>query len=120
MIYGQFRDGFPRVTLSLPGRNGARAVEFIVDTGFDGEIALPPELLRDVDAVFAGDHPVLLADRTYRRRSIYRILLEWGDEDRETEIIEIDGNPLLGNGLMFDTLLQAEMREGGEVVIESL
>jgi clan AA aspartic protease len=120
VTYGQFRDGFPRLTLSLPGRDGIRSVEFIVDTGFDGEIALPSELLRDLDAAYAGDHPILLADRTYRRRSVHRILLEWGEEDRETEIIEMDGNPLIGNGLLRDNLVEIEMREGGEVAVEPL
>lgn len=44
MIYGQFRDRFPRVPLDLPGRSGSVLVEFIMDTGFDGAITLPGSL----------------------------------------------------------------------------
>ena len=47
MIYGQFRSRFPRLTLTLPGLKGPLDVEFILDTGFDGELALLVPLSRD-------------------------------------------------------------------------
>ena len=45
MILGHVRDYMPRVSLLLPGVNGLVSVEFILDTGFDGELSLPPSLL---------------------------------------------------------------------------
>lgn len=44
MILGQVRRRFPRVVLALPGREGPFEVELIVDTAFDGDLALPPDL----------------------------------------------------------------------------
>ena len=44
MILGYVRDHLPRVTIVLPGLNGDVPVEFIVDTGFDGDISLPSRL----------------------------------------------------------------------------
>lgn len=41
MIQGHVRDRLPRVLLSLPGEDGPFDVEFILDTGFEGELALP-------------------------------------------------------------------------------
>lgn len=38
---GLVRDRFPTVVLQVRGRSGQREIEFIVDTGFDGELALP-------------------------------------------------------------------------------
>ena len=38
MIAGEYRDHFPRVWLTLPGSTGPVDVEFIVDTGFEGEL----------------------------------------------------------------------------------
>lgn len=49
MMIGRWRDSFPRVTLTLPGVGGPVAVEFIVDTGFDGELALPEALIWQLD-----------------------------------------------------------------------
>jgi predicted aspartyl protease len=48
MIYGTFRDGHPRLSLELPGRTGPIKVEFIVDTGFEGDLILPREVLRQL------------------------------------------------------------------------
>jgi predicted aspartyl protease len=50
MILGVFRDHFARVTLSLPGSAEPFTVEFILDTGFDGDLALPSNILRQLDA----------------------------------------------------------------------
>jgi len=43
MIVGEFREGFPRITLDLRLKDGSvRAVEFVVDTGFEGDLAPMP------------------------------------------------------------------------------
>ena len=89
MRLGHVRDNFPRIILSLPGRNGMVAVEFIVDTGL--------------------------------RESPYcKLMIDWNDEERLTEILAMEGNPLLGSELMYGSLLQIEMTDGGEVSIEPL
>lgn len=48
MIVGEFQDGLPRVTLTLPGQRGAVEVEFVVDTAFNGGITLPPDILQQL------------------------------------------------------------------------
>ena len=40
------RDHLARVTLILPSSAGPLSVEFIVDTGFEGDLALPSSILR--------------------------------------------------------------------------
>jgi clan AA aspartic protease len=119
-MLGLVRDKFPLLTLSLPGLNGPLALEFIVDTGFEGELALPPSLLRRLEVGLVGDRPILLADGTIVRRSCFEVELEWDAEVRTVEIIELDGNPLLGVELMAESLLQVEMTDGGAVSLESL
>src|SRR5437879_230398 len=116
MILGHVRDNFPYVTLALPGREGPLHVEFVIDTGFDGELALPASLLNDLDTAFIGDHAVLLADRTRRSIPHYEIEIDWHDEKRSTEVIALEGRPLLGNGLMEGSSVHIEMADGGEVV----
>lgn len=121
MILGHVRDNFPRVTLSLPGAFGPVSVEFIVDTGFDGELALPGALVRDLERVYAGDRPIQLADGSERARPAFQISLAWDEEeDRPTEVLVLDGVPLLGVNLLEGSLLQAEMTSGGQVQIEPL
>lgn len=101
MIRGHVRDRLPRLTLKLPGRDGGRlTVEFIVDTGFDGDLAMSSELIRQLDVRFFQNRTVLLADGGTRERSHYRMALQWNNEERIVEVIEVSKNPLLGMGLL--------------------
>jgi len=120
MIFGHVRDRFPRVSLSLPGREGPISVEFIVDTGFDGDLALPQSLLNRLEAIPSDVHDVRLADGSQQARTYYEIDLEWQEESRLTEVLVLDYHPLLGVGLMDGNLLQAEMQTGGAVSLEPL
>ena len=114
------RDNLPRLILALPGISGQITVEFVVDTGFDGELALPSDIIRKLDVAFQRAKPILLADGFSRRQPGYEIVLEWQDELRPTEILALEGIPLLGSVLLAGSFLQAEMTDGGEVTIEPL
>ena len=79
MILGVFRDNLPRVTLSLPGLTGPVPVEFILDTGFEGDLALPSSLLRqlDVRALFLSLRA--LGDGTVVECPVYQLEMEWNE-----------------------------------------
>ena len=47
-------------------------------------------------------------------------MLNWFEEGRPTEVLILEGEPLLGTVLMREHLLQVEMTEGGETVIDPL
>ena len=120
MIVGYVREYMPRVTLVLPGRNGRGAlkVEFIVDTGFDGEIAVPTPILSELDTTLYAYFPITLADRRKQQAPHYEMELDWNEEARLTEVIVLEGNPLLGCRLLEGCSVNIDMVEGGEVIIE--
>ena len=119
MILGYVRDPFLRITLNLPIQTGPVSVEFVLDTAFDGDIALHHlAVLADMTAISARD--VRLADGSESRRQYYRMLLPWDEATVPVEVLVLENNPLIGLGLMEDYLLQAEMRTGGEVSLEPL
>lgn len=120
MMLGHVRDKFPRLTLSLPGRQGELSIEFIVDTGFEGQLALPQAVLRELEAVSLGNRPVAFADGATYPCQFFQIMLDWEEELRPVEIIVLEGKPLLGVELMEESLLQVEMTTGGQVSIEPL
>ena len=84
-------------------------VEFIVDTGFDGELSLPSNLARHLDVEIAGHQALALADGTTIFSPYYRVLLDWGDESRLTGVLLLEGH-----------WLHSQMTSGGEVDIEPL
>lgn len=120
MIYGEFRRCFPRVLLSLPGWNGPLEIEFVVDTAFDGDLAVPPNVVRLLDAEPSGRRGLSLADGSLFTSAACEILLDWNDEARLTEVLILEGNPLMGVVLMEGLHLGADMEPGGEVSLEPL
>jgi clan AA aspartic protease len=120
MIFGHVRDRFPRVSLNLPGLDGPVVVEFILDTGFDGDLALPASLIAQLETAESEFRWVRLADGRAQQRRASEITLDWNDEERITEVLALENPPLLGVGLMGGNLLQAEMQTGGEGSLEPL
>jgi len=121
MNIGQIQSRFPRAKLTLPGRDGAFKVDFIIDTGFDGDLSLPPSLANYLNTEIAGRQSLSMADGTMVFSPYYRIMIEdWDGEMRLTEVLLLDGHPLLGVNLLTGYLLQMEITEGGVVEIEQL
>lgn len=120
MNLGHVRDNFPRLQLSLSGQDGRLSIEFIIDTGFEGELCLPPALASRLQTLTSASRLVRLADGTLRNRPYCDVILNWQGEVRRTEVLIMEGNPLLGVELLADCLLQIEMTDGGEVTIEPL
>lgn len=118
MILGHVRDYMPRVSLTLPGVRGPVTVEFIVDTGFEGDLSVPSALLLRLDASFFKERRLQLADGSVIVRQAYFIDLDWGDAIRPTEVMVLENTPLLGAILMDESHSDSDMRTGGEVVIE--
>lgn len=119
-MLGEFRDGHPRGQLIVAGSAGPFEVEFIVDTGFEGDLALPGHLARQL-----GDAPTGMRDRGLANGAIIRCAFYDLDVDRDgepwrTEVLVLEGSPLIGTRYLLDCLLQVEVTEGGGVSIEAL
>jgi clan AA aspartic protease len=119
VLTGIFREGHPRLTLELPGTDGIFDVEFIIDTGFDGELSLPFRLARQLDAPLSGQATFIMANGTQRQCPYCEPVIEWAEEPRIVEVLVIEGNPLLGTQLLQDTVLHVEIMESGLVEIDT-
>ena len=120
MTFGIFRGEHPRVTLTLPGKNRDFEVEFILDTGFAGDMTLPYHVAERVEGLALGLTRRRLATGQQMQFRAVEIMLDWDDELRPTEILVMEGDPLVVTTLLRDTLLQIEVAEGGEVSFEPL
>lgn len=120
MIEGYFRDDAPRVTLSLSGESGEENVEFIVDTGFNGTLALPSFVMDSLGATLQGVRLVELADGTERRSPFFTVAVDWEGEKRVIRATLLDGEPLIGVAFLREYHLHIEVTEGGQVFAEPL
>lgn len=122
MIEGIFRADEPTIVLTLAGRTGRKRIPFLVDTGFQGSLALSEDVLREIGAEFVTRGDYQLADGSPREFTHYLVAVEEAqDMDRQTfHAIAKDGSFLLGLDFMREHLLQVEVTEGGAVVVEPL
>ncbi len=120
MMRGRFRDGHPRLTLRMRGQRGSVTVEYIVDTGFDGFLALPGRILNQLETEASGIRFWQRADGVEAACPAFSVSTESDEDEATVEALLLGGEPLLGTRFLQDQHLHAEMTEGGEIVVEPL
>ena len=120
MSFGVFSDGHPRISLSLPGERGTVKIEFIVDTGFAGDLALPARLARQIESWPIGLRESMLANGLILQCPVHAVALERDGEPHTVELLTLDGDALVGTQFYEEYLLQVEMTQGGDVAIDPL
>lgn len=119
MLLGHVRDYAARVLLTLSGEEGELTAECIVDTGFEGDLALPRALVAKLKRLSPYEtRSFALADGSFRELLICYIELEWNDEPRSVEVLVTDGRPLIGMVLMDGSYIGIDNHGGGEAVVE--
>ncbi len=118
MIVGVFRDRMPRISLSLQGGGGTFAVEFVLDTGFQGFLSLPRSILNRLGSAPVGNQVTRLADGSLDIVPDHRVFVDWDGELREMEAIAYENNSLLGMMAVEGCHIDMEAWEVGEVLIE--
>ena len=89
-----------------------------MDTGFNGELALPSHLVQSFGLEYIDDVPVVLADRQRRPVSAHDGAVSWHGRHREVVVLDMGSEPLLGMGLLLECKLTVDARPGGFVLIE--
>lgn len=104
----------------LDANQHVHRLEAVVDTGFEGDLSLPPDRIRDLGLRFVQHIDMVVATgRTFRVNSYYGIAI-WRGERRPIRILEAEGRPLIGVNLLWGSLLTAEMTDNGAVTIGPL
>ena len=93
-------------------------VQVWIDTGFNGELVLPQQVIDDLDLPQSGTVKATLADGSEVALRRYACLIDWFSEERDLEVIANDGDyPLLGVGLLAGRDVHISYRSG-EITIE--
>ena len=94
--------------------------EFILDTGFTGDLSLPSGTIRTLLTGRRAQSQVELADGSKTTVYTWRATALWDANPRSVIIVESDGDPLLGMGLLWQNRITLEARPYGSVVIARL
>ncbi len=84
MISGTVVDRQATVVLTFLLSSGLRVpIEFVVDTGFTGELCLPPEAISLMGLTFRHDTQANLADNSEILLSLHEATVLWNGIERE-------------------------------------
>jgi clan AA aspartic protease len=106
--------------LVVRGPMGEREVEAVVDTGFDGSLTLPSDLVAELGLPFTVRGIVLLGDGTRRPFDAHEGVVLWNGQPRRISVEVADTEPLLGMRLMYGSELKIEIVENGAVSLHEL
>ena len=106
--------------------NAIENIDFIIDTGYTGELTLPQEIIDrlNLQAASYGEADigptVVLADGTIRTVTVYIASILWNDRLRNVEVDSLGIAPLVGMRLLRGCNLSIDAAPGGLVTITEL
>ena len=120
MIQGAVTGKHALVMLTIRGANNKGNADVVVDTGFTGELTLPPAAINALGLSLDHYRPATLADGSITLMTVYKAVVVWDGIDRAVDVLEAEGIPLLGTSLLDGYEVLAEFKDGGRVVITRL
>ena len=107
--------------LTIHGKAGRR-FEFhtVIDTGYNGQVSLPPQVIHDLGLGWIREDLGTLADGSRTRFDVYRATLFWLGRPRLIRVDAMDSPPTIGTELLHGHTLHAAWIPGGLVTIAPL
>ena len=97
-----------------------RTVDAVIDTGFSGDLTLPPSVIASLDLTWLGREPGILADGGTDLFDVYSAIVLWDGQPRSIEVEAANTQPLVGMNLLRRHSLHMEIVPGGPVEIVAL
>ena len=109
------------LTIEIVTPNGQpRPIEVALDTGFNGQIALPAITIQRLELSEESSRLAITATGDRVRLTTYFSTMMWHGEPRIIEVVEADSEPLLGMELLLGNRVTLDVLEGGPVTIYPL
>lgn len=95
-------------------------VDAFVDTGYNGQLTLPPAVIAELNLAFRQRGSAILADGSDVEFDVYDAVIEWDGTVRRIIVDAAESDPLLGMRLLdgYELIIQAV--PGGAVSIAAL
>ena len=78
----------------------SQEIEVVVDTGFNGALTLPLNVIEALRLPFRRSGRALLADGSESLFDIYEAIVDWDGQRRRISVDAADTDPLLGMALL--------------------
>ena len=109
------------ISLTVLGPNGRQEeIDALIDTGFDGWLTVPLELVARLDLPWRRRGRALLADGSQTLFDIYEADVLWDKRRRRISVDEVKAMQLVGMSLLDGFELKMQVRNRGKVTIRPL
>lgn len=95
-------------------------VEAVIDTGFNGFLTLPRQLITNLALPFAGTTRATLGDGSEAHLDVFETTVIWDNQDWELVVFAAEGEALVGMSMLSGYRVTLEVEDGGSVTIEAL
>jgi clan AA aspartic protease len=112
-----------RALMSVPFRvasNPNLVIEFVIDTGFLGFLALPPAAIAALNLPRLRVLSASLADGSQVLAFVHAATIVWNGAEHDVEVLALGKRPLLGTLLLDGHDVSMQFRDGGLVTVDSL
>lgn len=96
----------------------AHSFEFILDTGFNGHLTLPSDVIDRLGLKYSGQRAVAMADGFVHDVDVFTARVLWHEDQRPVFVIRLDSFPLLGMRSLLGCRLSMNVFAGGRVVVQ--
>lgn len=93
------------------------SMEATLDTGYNGELLLPPDVIRSLGLSQAGSSPAVLADGTIVQLPMYAGHVRWAGGSRRITVDEADSDPLVGIAILKNHRIMIDCIPDGQVIV---
>ena len=122
MIIGRIgTDRRALLTVQLADSGGvAHPLEFQLDTGFNGWLTLPLDIIDRLELAFERTRIVSLADGREAPSNTYNARALWHGRSHNVYVVESPSQPLLGMSMLWGSEVTLQAWDGGDVIIEEV
>ena len=92
----------------------------VIDTGYNGHLTLPAEVVASLGLSLAGQRRARLADDRLVLMDVFRADIRWHGARRKILVSQTEGGALAGMRLLAGSRMTLDVIDGGQVTIEAL
>jgi clan AA aspartic protease len=104
----------------ISDRSQKIAVDAVVDTGFNGDLILPIEMVLELELIPQGYQKATLGDGTISQFRVYTGTVIWDGSRKVVEVNAATSGVLIGMGLLEGYKLEVNTTPNGIVTITNL
>ena len=111
----------PWVTIEIMDSNGQfQSIEAVLDTGFNGLLTLPQNVIRRLGLTYDGRRNAFLANGDPITLNGWHGTILWQGRRSGIVVLQADGEPLLGMRLLYGNKVSLDVLEGGNVTVDEI